>query len=98
MLVRQSAIILPPHHFVFVFSARRMCNNTIFMGFSFLMGFGVSVADILATAQIVIVYMDAQNPSSSLEELRSAAERGDAKAQSDLGWRYHHGESVPKDF
>jgi len=46
----------------------------------------------------VLLSAEPQNRSDTLENLRRAAENGDAKAQSDLGWRYHTAAGVPKDF
>ena len=36
--------------------------------------------------------------TDSLSTLREAADRGDPKAQGELGWRYYTGDGVPKDY
>jgi TPR repeat protein len=41
---------------------------------------------------------DAAKCSDSLDSLREAAERGDTIAQSELGWCYHTGAGVARDF
>ena len=45
----------------------------------------------------VIVNASTQR-TASIEELQRAAQRGDAKAQDDLGCRYARGEGVPQDY
>ena len=56
-------------------------------------------AHVLNTAILVLVFAGGvAAQSTEIEQLRLAAEQGDASAQFNLGVRYDNGEGVPQDY
>ena len=45
-----------------------------------------------------VIVSTAKQPSASVVDLQQAAQRGDPKAQDDLGCRYARGDGVPQDY
>ena len=56
-------------------------------------------APVLNAAILVLVFVAAvAAQSTEIEQLRLAAEQGDADAQHNLGFMYYNGEGVPQDY
>lgn len=56
----------------------------------------VTLLGIVAIA--LLSFVGCQSSSMSISDLRSAAERGDAEAQYELGNAYYYGKGVPQDY
>ena len=52
---------------------------------------------VLVTLAILVAFQPGPAEAQDIEEIRKAAEQGEAKAQNNLGYMYDQGEGVPED-